>query len=299
MSVAAKSSNQLFIAGAVGGVAECIAVQPFDMVKTRFQLNEKKNTSVVIAIRSLLQEGGFFRLYRGILPELAGMIPKSSLMYGSQELFKREITRKNGGKATTLVAFGSGFLSGYPETISVTPFQVVKVRLQAKEHLGRYKNSFDCLFKVLREEGLKAFTIGFGPTCWRNCVWNSVYFGFMHWLKGVLPTPPSKVLDVAQTLLSGAIGGILATGFNAPFDVVKSRFQSQLPSTLTGKPVKYRYTIQSLITIYREEGARALYKGFAPKSIRMAVGGGVCMAAFELTCYFLPEPAPVLQLAVK
>ena len=122
------------------------------------------------------------------------------------------------------------------------------------------------------------------------------------------------MVDVAQTLLSGAIGGILATAFNAPFDVVKSRFQSQLPHTITGtkqhppfyffnilnlflfffkkkkgKQVKYRYTIQSLITIYKDEGARALYKGFAPKSIRMAVGGGVCMAAFELTCYFLPE----------
>lgn len=125
----------------------------------------------------------------------------------------------------------------------------------------------------------------------------------------------AQALDVAQTLISGALGGILATGFNAPFDVVKSRFQSQLPTSIsgntpilpsrhhlltyaqhyTGQPLKYRYTIQSLITIYREEGAKALYKGFAPKSIRMAVGGGVCMAAFELTCYFLPDPSHVLH----
>lgn len=30
-----------------------------------------------------------------------------------------------------------------------------------------------------------------------------------------------------------------------------------------------------------------MYKGFAPKAIRMGLGGGVCMAAFEATCYLL------------
>ena len=51
-----------------------------------------------------------------------------------------------------------------------------------------------------------------------------------------------------------------------------------------GLPLKYRFTLASLATIYSEEGARALYKGFAAKAIRMGVGGGVCMAAFELAC---------------
>lgn len=39
--------------------------------------------------------------------------------------------------------------------------------------------------------------------------------------------------------------------FNAPFDVVKSRFQSQLPTDTT-----YRYTLQSLHTIYQRCGCR-------------------------------------------
>lgn len=52
----------------------------------------------------------------------------------------------------------------------VTPFQVVKVRMQAKEHLGRYTSSADCFIKVLRQEGPLALATGMGPTCWRNCV---------------------------------------------------------------------------------------------------------------------------------
>lgn len=47
----------------------------------------------------------------------------------------------------------------------------------AKEHLGRYRNSWDCLGRVLREEGPAALTAGLGPTMWRNTIWNAAYYG--------------------------------------------------------------------------------------------------------------------------
>ena len=51
--------------------------------------------------------------------------------------------------------------------------------------------------------------------------------------------------------------------------VVKSRFQSEV--TIPGQPRKYRYTLPSLATIYREEGLSAVYKGFRPKAIRSVI----------------------------
>jgi solute carrier family 25 2-oxodicarboxylate transporter 21 len=56
---------------------------------------------------------------------------------------------------------------------------VVKIRLQAKEHLGRYRNTFDATAKILRQDGPRAFLVGMAPTAWRNSTWNSVYFSFM------------------------------------------------------------------------------------------------------------------------
>ncbi len=99
--------------------------------------------------------------------------------------------------------------------------QVVKVRLQAREHLGRYRNSFDAVAKIYRESGPRGFLIGLGPTCWRNCVWNSVYFGVMFELKSYFPKYESHAGNLLSTLLSGFAGGMIATTFNAPFDVVK------------------------------------------------------------------------------
>lgn len=39
----------------------------------------------------------------------------------------------------------------------------------------------------------------------------------------------------------------------------------------------------SLVTIFREEGPAALYKGFAPKVLRLAPGGGVLLLVVEAT----------------
>jgi solute carrier family 25 2-oxodicarboxylate transporter 21 len=37
------------------------------------------------------------------------------------------------------------------------------------------------------------------------------------------------------------------------------------------------------VTIFREEGAAALYKGFVPKVLRLAPGGGVLLLVVEVT----------------
>ena len=41
--------------------------------------------------------------------------------------------------------------------------------------------------------------------------------------------------------------------------------------------------LDSLVTIFREEGPAALYKGFVPKVLRLAPGGGVLLLVVEAT----------------
>jgi hypothetical protein len=48
------------------------------MVKTRHQLNPGLNEPVYKTLGNLYKEGGFGRFYRGMLPEIVGMVPKSS-----------------------------------------------------------------------------------------------------------------------------------------------------------------------------------------------------------------------------
>lgn len=209
----------LAMAGALSGVAEAIAVQPFDMVKTRHHLNASKNESVYRSLVNLYKEGGVPRFYRGMTAELVGIVPKSSGMYAVYEIAKRKLDQIDGLRNTSVAASIAGFISGVPEALIVTPTQIVKVRLQAREHLGRYSGPVDCISTLVREEGIRAFYTGLAPTLFRNCVFNTVYFGAMHWMKKQMPKASSHGWDLCQTLVSGFSGAVLATCFNAPFDV--------------------------------------------------------------------------------
>ena len=63
--------------------------------------------------------------------------------------------------------------------------------------------------------------------------------------------------------------------------VVKSRIQGA--EHVPGVTPKYNWTYPALVTIMREEGVAALYKGFVPKVLRLAPGGGVLLLVVEFT----------------
>lgn len=104
-------------------------VQPIDMVTVRQQISQGRHESILETFRNVYREGGFFRFYRGMAPELAGMIPKSSAMFASYEMTKVYMGKTHGD--TSQVAAFAGLVSGVPEALTVQPFQLVKIRLQA------------------------------------------------------------------------------------------------------------------------------------------------------------------------
>jgi solute carrier family 25 2-oxodicarboxylate transporter 21 len=285
------SPDRLALAGSLAGWVECLAVQPLDNVKTRFQLQTAAGPtpSVAQGIQGLLTEGGVGRLYRGMLPELLAITPKSMAMYSSYEFARRRLAdamSNTGSPAdSALVAAGAGFVAGVPEACAVTPFHVVKTRLQAKEHLGKYRNSWQCLSTIVKEEGVVALSNGLAATACRNSVWNSLYFGSMHVLKQHFGAPEgaSNERKLFTTLWTGFVGGVVATCVNCPFDVVKSRVQADAN---LGQAAP-RGVAQRLLDIQRAEGTRALWKGFNAKALKMGLGGSVGMAAFEVTASIL------------
>jgi hypothetical protein len=46
--------------------------------------------------------------------------------------------------------------------------------MQSKAYIGKYLNTADGVSKILRQEGLIAFTRGFEPSLWRQGVWNGM-----------------------------------------------------------------------------------------------------------------------------
>ncbi|KAF8926428.1 mitochondrial carrier domain-containing protein [Dissophora ornata] len=289
-----------FLAGAIAGVSEVAGMYPLDLVKTRLQLQTTSirprgtssfthagksiveaapYTSILDCLRKVVQQEGLLNLYRGALPPLLAEAPRRAIKFGANEQWGLALKKLFSLDQFTATQAGFvGSLAGATEAFLVTPFDLLKVRLQDRHSLGMYKGTLDCARKIGAQEGLLTFYHGFESTVWRHASWSGVYFMTIHLFRIALPqrSSTSKNERMLRNFVAGTIGGILGTLVNTPFDVVKSRIQNQRKDN-----VRYGFALPSVARIYREEGFRALYKGLAPKLVRLGPGGGLLLVVFD------------------
>jgi solute carrier family 25 2-oxodicarboxylate transporter 21 len=223
-------------------------------------------------------------VYRGITPLLVLEAPKRATKFASNDLLMPMAIKAgfNDGKGkisqTGAVVAGTG--AGIIEAHIVVPFELVKIRLQAKEYAGLYSSTLDALTKIVKTEGLMTLYNGLEATIWRHGTWNAGYFGSIHLVRTTLPEAKTKTGNSFRNFVAGAVAGTVGTILNTPFDVVKSRIQMQ--RKVDGVVPKYNWTIPGLASVFAEEGPRALYKGFGPKVLRLGPGGGILLVVYEV-----------------
>lgn len=166
-------------------------------------------------------------------------------------------------KMTQPLSVLTGASAGATESFVVVPFELVKIRLQDKASAGKYNGALDCVVKTVKSEGILSLYQGLESTMWRHILWNAGYFGCIFQVRQLLPKAENKRKQMTNDLISGSVGGTVGTLLNTPMDVVKSRIQNT--PRIPGQVPKYNWAWASILTVAREEGFSALYKGFLPK----------------------------------
>ncbi|KAG6514737.1 mitochondrial uncoupling protein 3-like [Zingiber officinale] len=187
---AAAFDGSLFgkaLAGGISGAIAQILASPADLIKVRMQADGRLlNTSRqpryaggFDALRKIVQKEGFRGLWTGVVPnaQRAFLVNMGELTCYDQA--KHFIIRKglcdDNTYAHTLASVASGLCS----TFLSCPPDVVKTRLM-NQGSGReealYRNSFDCLYKTVKHEGLSALWKGFFPTWARLGPWQFVFW---------------------------------------------------------------------------------------------------------------------------
>ncbi|TEB20987.1 mitochondrial carrier [Coprinellus micaceus] len=269
-----------FAAGAIAGISEILTFYPLDVVKTRIQLEKGKTQGLVGTFTSIVKQEGVGRLYRGLVPPLLLEAPKRAVKFAANDYWGKTFLDLAGEKKMTQnLSVVTGAAAGATESFVVVPFELVKIRLQDKNSV--YKGPMDVVRQTVAKEGLLGLYAGMESTFWRHVYWNAGYFGTIYSVKAVLPKANTQNEQLMNNFVSGAIGGFAGTVVNTPFDVVKSRIQGT--QKVPGVVPKYNWTYPAIMTIAREEGVAALYKGFVPKVLRLAPGGGVLLLVVEFT----------------
>ncbi|KAF9261000.1 mitochondrial carrier [Marasmius fiardii PR-910] len=270
-----------FAAGAIAGVSEILTFYPLDVVKTRMQLSTgKSSVGLLGSFQTIIREEGVGRLYRGLVPPLLLEAPKRAVKFASNDFWGKTYLQLTGEqKMTQQLSIMTGCSAGATESFVVVPFELVKIRLQDKN--STYAGPMDVVKQIIKKDGLLGLYAGMESTFWRHFWWNGGYFGCIFQVKALLPKAETQQSQLLNNFISGSIGGFAGTVLNTPFDVVKSRIQGAIK--VPGVKPKYNWTYPALVTIFREEGPAALYKGFVPKVLRLAPGGGVLLLVVEFT----------------
>ena len=124
-------------------------------------------------------------------------------------------------------------VSGVFATVSsdavFTPMDMVKQRLQLSN--SGYKGVWDCVRRVMSEEGLGAFYASYRTTVLMNAPFTAVHFATYEAAKrGLLEVSPESVDDERLVVhaTAGAAAGALAAAVTTPLDVVKTQLQCQV-----------------------------------------------------------------------
>ncbi|KAL6650802.1 hypothetical protein ACP70R_009727 [Stipagrostis hirtigluma subsp. patula] len=174
------------LAGGVSGIAAQVVASPADLIKIRMQADSRRlsqgiqprYSGVADAFMKIVQAEGFRGLWKGVVPNaqrafLVNMGELTCYDQAKHAIIHKKICDDN-LYAHTLASVASGLSA----TTLSCPADVIKTRMmnQGKEGKALYRNSYDCLIKTIRHEGVSALWKGFLPTWARLGPWQFVFW---------------------------------------------------------------------------------------------------------------------------
>ncbi|KAL8150395.1 hypothetical protein V2J09_020203 [Rumex salicifolius] len=193
-------------------------------------------------------------------------------------------------------SLAAGGIAGGVSRTAVAPLERMKILLQVQNpHSIKYKGTVQGLKYIWQTEGVRGLFKGNGTNCARIVPNSAVkFFSYEQASKGILwlyrqnTGDENAELTPVLRLGAGACAGIIAMSATYPMDMVRGRLTVQTEKS----PHQYRGIFHALSTIYRQEGARALYKGWLPSVIGVVPYVGLNFSVYESLKDYLVKEKP-------
>ncbi|KAA8543704.1 hypothetical protein F0562_021550 [Nyssa sinensis] len=280
---------QFMIAGSIAGLVEHLAMFPVDTIKTRMQVIGScpiKSVGLRQALGSILKSEGPAGLYRGISAMGLGAGPAHAVYFSVYEICKKTFSGGNPNHSAAQAV--SGVFATVASDAVFTPMDMVKQRLQLSS--SPYKGLLDCVRRVLREEGIRAFYASYRTTVLMNAPFTAVHFATYEAAKrGLMEFSPESANDVRLVVhaTAGAAAGALAAAVTTPLDVVKTQLQCQ---GVCGCDRFISGSIRDVIrTIVKKDGYSGLVRGWLPRMLFHAPAAAICWSTYEAAKSFFQE----------
>ncbi|XP_077413194.1 solute carrier family 25 member 36-A-like [Vanacampus margaritifer] len=296
-------------AGGCGGTVGAILTCPLEVVKTRLQsssvtfyisevqLSTVNGASVarvappgpLHCLKLIFEREGLRSLFRGLGPNLVGVAPSRAIYFAAYSTAKEKLNGVLEADSTQVHMVSAG-MAGFTAITATNPIWLIKTRMQldSRNRGERRMNAFDCVRRVYQMDGLRGFYKGMSAS-YAGISETVIHFVIYESIKRKLLQSRAQTSmegeeesvkdasDFVGMMLAAATSKTCATTIAYPHEVIRTRLREE--------GSKYRSFFQTLLTVPREEGYRALYRGLTTHLVRQIPNTAIMMCTYEVVVY--------------
>ncbi|KAI1730749.1 mitochondrial carrier protein [Ditylenchus destructor] len=281
-------------AGLASGIATRCLIQPFDVLKIRFQLQEEplrgktrgKYNGILQSIKLIWKEEGGTAFWKGHIPAqglsaIYGVVQFTTFEELSHKMQELQCLNNH----TMSRDFLCGALAGCTAMTTAMPLDVIRTRLVAQGNPKIYRGTFHAIVKIWKMEKVPGFFRGLVPSLAQIAPYTGLQFSCYRFLIRIWGEY-IKGHESTGALMSGAVAGTFAKTVLYPLDLVRHRLQvnSLIRGNHFGKTSQHRGMIRTMAGVIRREGIFGLFKGLWPSMIKAGANSGFAFLFYELAC---------------
>ncbi|KAI1209731.1 mitochondrial carrier [Annulohypoxylon truncatum] len=284
------------------------------------EVQKRTFNSTFDGMKKIARHEGFTTLWRGLSPTLVMAVPGNIIYFTGYEWLR--FNKASPVNKLTKDDYAPLIAGSFARTIAaavVGPIELFRTRLQASPGstaTGHLANTFKGIRKMVNENGYRSLWRGLTLTLWRDVPFSGMYWFGYETIRGKLTdireerqgrsltrddhgsktgarkrsqSREGRTATFMDAFTAGALSGAAASLATMPFDVGKTRRQvfhdatnKALPVTEKGLAPETQPMLKFLWHIYSTEGLAGLWKGWLPRTLKVAPSCAIMISSYEV-----------------
>ncbi|XP_064642274.1 solute carrier family 25 member 36-A-like isoform X2 [Lineus longissimus] len=249
----------------------------------------RPTTGLVQCFKHIIQNEGMSALWKGLGPNLIGVAPSRAIYfysYAKAKSFCNRLTVLT--PESPLVHICAACFAGFSACTTTNPIWFIKTRLQLDQKAKGSLSVSECIKDIYQESGLRGFYkgisasyFGISETIIHFVIYEAVKAKLLEFRGASCSDDERCAGDFFRFMMAGAISKTCASVIAYPHEVVRTRLREE--------GSKYKGFMQTLRTVFLEEGYRGLYRGLATQMVRQIPNTALMMSTYEGVVYLFSK----------
>lgn len=270
--------------------------------------------STLDGLRKISRHEGITTLWRGLSPTLVMTVPANIIYFTGYEWLRYNRQSPLSRLSDNYAPLVSGATARVFAAAAVNPIEMLRTRMQANVSTGgaHFTEAVKGISEMVAVQGYTSLWRGLTLTLWRDVPFSGIYWWGYESVRGVLTearmrargrslepdgsrrrarsrsqSRENQTATFTDSFVAGATSGAVASIITTPFDVGKTRrqvFKEAAPLNGAEKVLapEERSMMRFLWHIFREEGAAGLWRGWIPRTLKVAPGCAIMISCYEM-----------------